>query len=287
MSTRQASEQAVAVAPGPDDRSGDRLVGSLRRRRPGPSAWYSAAATAVLLALGALLWVVGSAASWWSTATLPAPGDVAAVFPALLGSGQFWHDTARTFGEIALSFGAGTLLGLLVGIGFWKAPTVGRVFEPYLVSFYAVPMVLFYPIMIVVIGINQWSVVVLATIMATIPMALNSWIGLRGLPPVYLKLARSLRCTPTQTLFQVALPGAAPYLLAGTRLAAVYALIGTIAMEFTTASAGLGFRIRYLYDAFDNVTMFAYILVVLTLSLLLTSLLVLLERRVTRRRSAP
>lgn len=257
-----------------------------RRRRLRPTGAYSAVATVVLVVLGAALWAVGSAASWWSAATLPAPADVIAVFPKLLGSAQFWHDTARTCGEIALSAAAGATIGLLAGVGFWKAPTVGRVFEPYLVSFYAVPMVLFYPIMIVVLGINQWPVVVLATVMALIPMALNTWVGLQGLPPVYLKLARSLRCTPTQTLFQVALPGAAPYLLAGARLAAVYALIGTVAMEFTTASAGLGFRIRYLYEAFDNVTMFAYILVVLGLSLLVTALLALVEYRVTRRRRA-
>lgn len=256
------------------------------RDRRRPRGAYSALATVVLVALGALLWTVGSAASWWSAATLPAPSDVASVFPRLLGSDQFWQDAARTCGEIALSAVAGASLGLLMGVGFWKAPLIGRVFEPYLVSFYAVPMVLFYPIMIVVLGINQWPVVVLATVMALIPMALNTWVGLQGLPSVYLKLARSLRCTPAQTLFQVALPGAAPYLLAGGRLAAVYALIGTIAMEFTTASAGLGFRIRYLYEAFDNVTMFAYILVVLALSLVLTALLALVEYRVTQRRRA-
>lgn len=256
------------------------------RRRLRPSGAYSAVATVVLVLLGAVLWTVGSAASWWSAATLPAPADVVGVFPRLFGSAQFWQDAARTGGEIALSSVAGAVLGLLIGIGFWKAPSVGRVFEPYLVSFYAVPMVLFYPIMIVVLGINQWPVVVLATVMALIPMALNTWVGLQGLPPVYLKLARSLRCTPTQTLFQVALPGAAPYLLAGARLAAVYALIGTVAMEFTTASAGLGFRIRYLYEAFENVTMFAYILVVLALSLVLTALLALVEFLVTRRRQS-
>ncbi|MQA81939.1 MAG: ABC transporter permease subunit [Streptosporangiales bacterium] len=282
MSTHDAGGRTVTVPPG---RAGQAPTGR-RRQRPRLGTAYSATATVVLLALGVLLWFAGSAGSWWSAATLPAPADVAAAFPALAESSEFWRDTGRTFGEITLSFAAGSFLGLLAGTAFWKLPTVGRVFEPYLVSFYAVPMVLFYPVMIVVLGINQWPVVVLATVMAFIPMALNSWVGLQGLPPVYLKLARSLRCTPTQTLFQVALPGAAPYILAGTRLAAVYALIGTVAMEFTTASAGLGFRIRYLYEAFDNVTMFAYIVVVLTLSLVVTALLALLEWRLMRRRSA-
>jgi NitT/TauT family transport system permease protein len=177
------------------------------------------------------------------------------------------------------------VFGLLAGLVFWKLPTVGRVFEPYLVSFYAVPMVLFYPVMIVIVGINASSVVILATIMATIPVALNTAVGLNGIRPVYLKLARSLQCNPRQTLFQIALPAAAPFIVAGLRLGVVYALIGAVAMEFVTAQAGLGYRIRYLYEIFDNNAMFAYILVVLALSVLLTALLALVERLIVKGRT--
>ncbi len=138
-------------------------------------------------------------------------------------------------------------------------------------SFYAVPLVLFYPVMIVIVGINAMSVIILATIMAAIPMALNTAVGLNTMPPVYMKLARSLKASPRQTLFAIAIPAAGPYIVAGLRLAVVYALIGTIAMEFTTAQAGLGYRIRYLYEIFNNNEMFAYIAVVLVLSCILTA----------------
>ncbi len=173
----------------------------------------------------------------------------------------------------------GCLLGFAAGLLFWKVPLIGRVFEPYLVSFYAVPLVLFYPVMIVLVGINAWSVIILATIMAAIPMALNTAVGLNQMPPVYMKLARSLRASPRQTLFAIAIPAAGPFIVAGLRLAVVYALIGTIAMEFTTAQAGLGYRIRYLYEIFNNTEMFAYIVVVSAL----LSAHVLCSRLVERR----
>lgn len=73
--------------------------------------------------------------------------------------------------------------------------------------------------------------------------------------------------------------------MAGLRLAVVYALIGTIAMEFTTAQAGLGYRIRYLYEIFNNNEMFAYIAVVLVLSCILTALLAAVERILLRGRN--
>ena len=91
---------------------------------------------------------------------------------------QFWVDAQRTGFEVAVAIVFGCLLGFAAGLVFWKVPLIGRVFEPYLVSFYAVPLVLFYPVMIVLVGINAMSVIILATIMAAIPMALNTAVGL-------------------------------------------------------------------------------------------------------------
>jgi NitT/TauT family transport system permease protein len=258
---------------------------ALARRRIGTTA-YSVIATVVLLALFVVFAEIGSRAAWWSDHVMPAPSVIFGALGRLLAEPQFWLDAQRTGVEVAASIVLGCLLGFAAGLLFWKVPLIGRVFEPYLVSFYAVPLVLFYPVMIVLVGINAMSVIILATIMAAIPMALNTAVGLNQMPPVYMKLARSLRASPRQTLFAIAIPAAGPFIVAGLRLAVVYALIGTIAMEFTTAQAGLGYRIRYLYEIFNNIEMFAYIVVVLLLSGLLTVILAVVERLLLRGRNA-
>lgn len=248
-----------------------------RKRRLGKGA-LSALSTIGLIALFIAICEIGVRAGLWNESVLPAPSTIFAELATQMALPQFWDDAARTGVEVAVSLVFGALLGLAAGLTFWRLPYIGRIFEPYLVSFYAVPLVLFYPVMIVLVGINAMSVIILATIMAAIPMALNTTVGLKGMRPVYMKLARSLNASPRQVLFSVAIPAAGPFIVAGLRLAVVYALIGTIAMEFTTAQAGLGYRIRYLYETFDNTAMFAYIVVVLLFSCLLTVLLALLER---------
>ncbi|VEG54132.1 transporter permease [Mycolicibacterium aurum] len=277
--TDDVSTEGTPAAGAPPRRS--------RRRRPrfGTLA-YSAASTVGLLLLFTAFAEIGSRAGWWNDHVLPAPSVILAALAELLTEPQFWLDAQRTGVEVAVSILFGCLLGFGAGLLFWKVPLLGRVFEPYLVSFYAVPLVLFYPVMIVLVGINAMSVIILATIMAAIPMALNTAVGLNQMPPVYLKLARSLKASPRQTLFAIAIPAAGPFIVAGLRLAVVYALIGTIAMEFTTAQAGLGYRIRYLYEIFDNIGMFAYIVVVLLLSCLLTVALAAVERVLLRGRNA-
>jgi NitT/TauT family transport system permease protein len=247
---------------------------------------YSVASTVGLVLLFTAFAEIGSRAGWWTANVLPAPSVIFAALGTLLTEPQFWLDAQRTGVEVAASIVCGCLVGFAAGLLFWKVPVIGRVFEPYLVSFYAVPLVLFYPVMIVLVGINAMSVIILATIMAAIPMALNTAVGLNQMPPVYMKLARSLRASPRQTLFAIAIPAAGPYIVAGLRLAVVYALIGAVAMEFTTAQAGLGYRIRYLYEIFNNTDMYAYIVVVLVLSCLLTIALAAVERVLLRGRNA-
>ena len=75
------------------------------------------------------------------------------------------------------------------------------------------------------------------------------------------------------------LPAAAPLLFAGLKLAAVYAFIGVISMEFTTAEAGLGFLVGYYYELFQASLMWAYIFFVFVIALVLTALLLWGERR--------
>ena len=272
MTVKEETEPVAAVAASAPSPRRPRRV-----RRDGPR---SVLATVALLLLLGVCWEIGSDARLWSPEILPAPSSLLPALQALAATPQFWADAGRTGIELLGSIVFGAAAGLLLGVAFWKAPLVGRMFEPYLVSFYAVPLVLFYPVMIVLVGLGTPSVIILASLMAAIPMALNTWVGLAGIRAVYLKLARSIGCSQWQQLVRVALPGAAPFVLAGLRLAVVYALIGCIAMEFTTAQAGLGYRIRYLYDSFETTPMYAYIMVVLIVSIILTALLALLEKAV-------
>jgi NitT/TauT family transport system permease protein len=232
------------------------------------------------------VWQIGGDQGWWPSSVLPSPTKILEAGGAEISEGPFMGDAGATLLAFALSVVLGIVLGGLAGYLFWRKETIGKIFEPYLVSFYTVPLVVFYPMLLVIIGLNQWPIVILGSIMAAIPMALNTWVGLSGVRTVYLNLARSLCLTRRQMVRQVALPAAAPMIIAGATLAAIYALIGVVAMEFMVAQQGLGYRIRYRYESFDNDGMYFYIATVLVLSLVIVWLLSFLPRVLgTRRRS--
>ncbi len=218
--------------------------------------------TTGMLLLILIVWQLGSTLEWWGPGLMPTPGAVAAALGDLLTTAVFWSSMADTLVAIVISFAAGSLVGVAGGTLLWRLPLIGRVLEPYIVSFYAVPLIVLYPVMLVVVGINVWSLIILNTVVVAIPVLLNTWVGFQAIPPVYHRLARSLRCGPARRFRQVMLPAALPQILAGLRIGASLAVVGITSMEFLLAPAGLGFQVRYLYEYFEQAQMWAYVVVI-------------------------
>jgi NitT/TauT family transport system permease protein len=213
---------------------------------------------------------------------MPPPSSIVERLADIVRTGEFRADLATTGLSVLAAFGIGAVGGLLLGVAFWRLPFVGAVFEPYLVSLYSMPTVVFYPILLAVLGLGPAPIIVIATTLALIPVALNTMVGLRSIPPTLPKLARSMNCSRVQTYVKVLAPAATPLVVPGLVLGFVYATIGVVAMEFILASKGLGFQIGYDYRAFNMPDMYAYILVVIVLSVVVNVLLNSVERRVRR-----
>lgn len=211
---------------------------------------------------------------------MPAPTTMVAQLVQIVPTSAFLDDFRTTGLAVLSAFGLGAVGGLLLGVLFWRLPFAGATFEPYLVSLYAAPTVVFYPILLAVLGLGPGPIIVIATTMALIPIALNTMVGLNSIPPSLPKLARSLNCSTLQTYWKVLAPAATPLLVPGLVLGFIYATIGVIAMEFILASRGLGFQIGYTYRSFDMEQMYAYIIVVLVVAVLINLLLNFIERRV-------
>lgn len=249
------------------------------RRHIPPWVWSLVIVVAVFF-----LWWLGSTLSWWSPIILAPLDRVVTAVPHTLAAAEFGSAFVQTVSEILGSFIASLVIGFSIGALFWKVPYVGRICEPYLVSFYAVPFVVLYPVMVVIIGLNRWPIILLAATMGTIPMALNTWIGLSGVPQVYWKLAASLECTRRETMLRIAIPAAGPIILAGVRLAGIYALIGSVSMEFLLAPGGLGYEIRRNYELFNQPAMMVYVLVVFVIAAVVAFSIAGVERRMLGKR---
>lgn len=214
--------------------------------------------------------------------TAPPPSVMVAALARIVGTAQFADDLGRTTLTIGAAFGIGFLLGVPLGVLFWRVPVVARVLEPFVVTLYAMPTLVFYPILLALMGLNAGPIITIAALMALIPIALNTMVALRGVNPVLHKLAASVNCSRPQYYRKVLVPAATPLAIPGVKLGFIYAIIGTIAMEFILASRGIGFRAGFNYRDFNIPEMYAYVLVVVFLSVSINYALGALERRIRR-----
>lgn len=197
------------------------------------------------------------------------PTIIAQVLVGAFASGEALRALGRTLAEIGITFVASLVVGGGIGIALWRWRVVREVVQPALLTLYAVPLVFFYPVLLAVFGIGIGPVLVVAILTGIVPVALNLMIGLIELHPVWVKTARAYNANGWQLYSKVYLPGAAPFLFAGLRMAMTYITIGVIAMEFITADAGLGYMARYYKEQFQAPKTYAYIVLVFVLAMVL------------------
>lgn len=201
------------------------------------------------------------------------PSEMVTTLAGLIAANQVTPHFIRTMTETFTSFAIAAVLGIAIGIVFWRLPQVGRMFEPYIISVYAVPIVMFYPILLIFFGLGSPPIIFIAMISSIIPIILNTTIGFQEIKDVLHKVAASYRCTQWQTFSKVLFPAATPYIFTGLKLGFIYALVVAIGMEFILTDLGLGYMVHELYDFFNTPAMYAYILLNLVIAISANALL--------------
>jgi NitT/TauT family transport system permease protein len=215
--------------------------------------------------------------------TIIPPSAMAAGAWKLLVSGRYTEDILLTLGSVALATVLAVVGGFSLGYGLFRLPRLRRALDPLLASYYAVPTFIFYPLFIVLFGLNRLPLVAIGFVFAAVAMAINTLTGFERVPPVLRRTARALRLSEPTTLVQITMPACAPYLFTGAKLVIAYSFIGVIAGEFVLSGAGIGHQIAFAYNNFDNLTMYGLMLLLIGFVSGLNMLLFAWERRFYRR----
>jgi NitT/TauT family transport system permease protein len=192
------------------------------------------------------------------------PGAVPA---RLLNDASLASNFFMTFGEILLSFSFAVLVGFPIGILLWRWKTLARILNPYLVSYYAIPVFALYPIIVGIFGIGLLSITFMGWLFAIVAIIINTAMG----------FGRSLRLSYWKIFVWIYFPAATPHMFTGLKLGFIYAIIGVIASEFILSTKGLGHLVRFSYAAFETEIMYASILLIVIMAVVVNSALMRIE----------
>ncbi len=221
---------------------------------------------------------------WIDHRVLIPPSEMLTSLVSLLASGEVNGDIIRTLGVVAAAIALSVVFGFAFGLVIHALPRMRVALDPFFATYYAVPVFIFYPVLIAIFGLSPIPIVMMGVATAIVAMIIATLNGLDRVPRVLTKVARVHRMGRIATALQLQLPAAAPYLFTGVKLSVSYAFVAVIAAEFILSPAGLGRDIADAYADFDNRRMYALMLFLLAIATVVNGALHAWDVRWAKRR---
>ncbi len=248
----------------------------------GNAAWYVVLPVVLLLS-----WIVAARSGWIAPEMLPPPWTVLSVLGNSLLDGSFPAAMAlslrRAFQGLAVGVGAGFVVGLSMGL----IGPLDKLLNGTLAALRLVAIFAWIPLLTAWAGLGEASKITFIAIASFFPMQLATYRGVAGLSQPLIEAARTLRLGPFARLRYLVLPGIAPSVFAGLRLALLQCWIGTMGAEyFMPSGGGIGSLMINAEQLFRTDIVMAAMVLIGLVAASLNGLGGLIETRVTRWRTA-
>jgi NitT/TauT family transport system permease protein/taurine transport system permease protein len=214
---------------------------------------------------------------------LAAPSEI---YKAIAESGgQFLVAFQLTLAEIAVAIAITWGLGIGFGLACGALPGLGLAAGPILAALFAIPLIVWYPLFMVWVGIGPASKVLFAVVSGFFPIALNTLYGVRLLDRRFITFGRAVGASRMQLVFRILVPLALPSVVSGLRIGTALVVIGVVVTEMLASLGGVGFWISYHRTLFNTGHVYLGILLALACALLVNWGLTRMEARYGRWRA--
>jgi NitT/TauT family transport system permease protein len=181
------------------------------------------------------------------------------------------EDLPTSLLHFLIGMAGGLLVALPLGMimGWFRA--ADRILDPIVEIFRPIPPLAWIPFAIVWFGLTDTAAGFIIFVGAVFPILINTYVGFRNLPRVYVESAKVLGATKDLDLVRyVAFPYALPSIAGGIRIAMGIAWMCLVAAEqFGVSSSGLGYKIWSYYYLHEMDYVLLYIVMLGLLGLLI------------------
>lgn len=235
---------------------------------------------AILLCLLAVL-EFATRAGFVDQLLFPRPSSILESFVRIYFiQGNVWWHLWVTMTQVIAGFFVGTTLGILLAIAAGMSDVLRRYMKPYVVILEATPRIAIGPLIIAWFGFGFESKLVIVTLVCFFPPFVNTLTGMLTTDEERMEMMRSLGATKSQVFWKLMLPGMAPIIMAGIRLAMTAALGGALVAEFISANEGMGVLMNRYTFALNMPSAFASLLTLTIVGFFLYRTMEIIEAKV-------
>jgi NitT/TauT family transport system permease protein len=197
---------------------------------------------------------------------VPLPSEVIASFGRVILEEDILRRFLLTAWECLASGVLLTVFGVAIGVLLHHVRLLRLACETWVAAFASAPLVLAYPLFLVLFGRSSLTIIMLAFISGLPPVILKTIEGLSATRRVLINVGLSFKLTPAQQFWKILFPSALPTIFVGIRLGMIFALINVVAVEFLINFGGLGQLINDLAERYDLPGTYAAICFVILVS---------------------
>jgi NitT/TauT family transport system permease protein len=199
---------------------------------------------------------------------VPLPSDVGRSFERIIAEEDVFGRFLLTCGEALVASLLLTVVGISLGVLLHRLKLLRLATETWIAALASAPLVLMYPLFLVIFGRSAWTIIMIAFVAALPPVILKTLEGLAGTRTVLINVGRSFKLTPSQLYWKILFPAALPSIFVGVRLGMIFALINIVGVEFLINFGGLGQLVNELAERYDTPGTYAAICFVILVSVL-------------------
>ena len=209
---------------------------------------------------------------------VPMPSEIIAAFPRVITEENVLQRFLLTAGEAFSASILVTLFGVAGGVLLYRYYLLRLATETWVAAVAAAPLVLMYPLYLVIFGRSALTIVMMGFTAGLAPIILKTLEGLTATRRVLINVGRSFNLTPSQQFWKILFPAALPTIFVGLRLGLIFALINIVGVEFLINFGDLGQLINELAERYDLAGTYAAICFVILVSICVFILMERLER---------
>lgn len=226
------------------------------------------------------LWEVCARLGLIDTRFFPAPTVVIGHMIEMGRDGSLWINTQASLYRLAVGLVAGSLPAIVLGLAMGLYRPIYAALDPIISSTYPIPKSSLLPLILLIFGLGESSKIVMVAIGVFYPIVINTAVGVRQIPPIFLDVGSNFRASSWNTFRTIALPGALPLIMTGIKLGAGMGLVLIAIAEMVGAKSGLGYMIWNAWELFDVPTMYVGLFAIALIGFIMNAALDALERAV-------
>ncbi|MGF6239462.1 sulfonate transport system permease protein [Paraburkholderia sp. GAS38] len=173
---------------------------------------------------------------------LPAPSTIAQTLWQMGATRLGRHIAASTL-RVAVGFGIGAALALVLGAAMGLSRRLDALLEPCFQALRSIPSLAWVPVLLLWMGIDEAPKITLIAIGAFFPVHLSVVAGIRGVDRKLVELGAIYRLKPVALFTRILLPAALPQIFTGLRTGLSLAWMFMVAAELIAATRGLGYML--------------------------------------------